>query len=433
MLPSSHHALMNAAPPTRECESGRAAPEPAPRAGSGTAQLAEAFSAFIETSSRLEESYRELQGEVKALSAELAERNQALKASVNENELMRLSLQAIVDSMPCGVLVMNDAGDVSTINPECGRLLNFDAAGTGRQTQLNVRQIEEQAGMHLLQGHDADADGDTEQELCLRSDAGERWLQVRCRGMLHDAGRQRILIVRDVTAQKHAERDREAGRNAMALAEMTTILAHEIRNPLASLELFAELIERDEERRGEWIANMRAGIRSLAGTVNNVLAFHGRDALKLAAVDIGQLMEETVQFVQPLADQAKVTVQWQCGANGLMVRGHEGGLRQVMLNLLTNALRHTPEGGSVTLSARETEGRVLVECADSGCGLREEELASIFAPGFSGAGDRTGLGLAVCERIMKQHGGSICAENRAEGGARFVLELLRCDDEALGA
>ena len=117
-------------------------------------------------------------------------------------------------------------------------------------------------------------------EFCICEGTWKRWIGVRTRRLFLEGDQggepdQTILIMRDVTAQKRAEQEREAGRKAVALAEISTILAHEIRNPLASLELFAGLmeIEKDADRRSQWTSNLRAGIRSLSGTVNNVLSF----------------------------------------------------------------------------------------------------------------------------------------------------------------
>ena len=87
---------------------------------------------------------------------------------------------------------------------------------------------------------------------------------------------QSVWILRDVTANKQAEREREAARNTMALAEMSTILAHEIRNPLTSMELIAEVIESEPAQASQWVSHLRAGIRSLSATVNNVLSYPQR-------------------------------------------------------------------------------------------------------------------------------------------------------------
>jgi two-component system sensor histidine kinase FlrB len=103
------------------------------------------------------------------------------------------------------------------------------------------------------------------------------------------------------------------------------------------------------------------------------------------------------------------------------------------LNLLSNAIRHTPAGGKVTVSIRregnaikgegfaKDGGQIMVRFSDTGCGIRPEQIGSIFEPGFSGGGDTTGLGLAVCERLMKKHGGRISASNGIISGAIFTL------------
>jgi len=105
------------------------------------AALASAFSEFISASARLENSYRHLQQEVYELRQELSARNAALTTSMAENERMRLDLQQIVDSMPCGVLVLDGKGDISMINPESGRLLGLDGSQFRAAPQSNLRQI----------------------------------------------------------------------------------------------------------------------------------------------------------------------------------------------------------------------------------------------------------------------------------------------------
>ncbi len=402
--------------------------------------LAGEFSEFIAAASKLESSYRALQEEVSQLGQELSERNAALNTSLAENERMRLALQQIVDSMPCGVLVLDCDGQISTINPECRRLLGLDEAQFDTASTTTLRQISAWSGVNL-DGWYADAStSDAEQEFCIRGTEGKRWVEVRNRRLFRASGKpgvldKTILILRDITAQKRAEREREAGRKAMALAEITTTLAHEIRNPLASLELFAELIENDDERRGEWISHLRAGIRSLSGTVNNVLSFHGSGSLALTPVSLSGVIGNALQFVQPLADQAAVSLEWLGGHDEMQVMGNASALQQVVLNLVSNAIRHTPAGGNVIVSLRPGDSgakenkngsdseQLIAEFSDTGCGIRPDQIDRIFEPGFSGRGDSSGLGLAVCERIMKQHGGRISATNCAHSGARFTLHF----------
>ena len=396
--------------------------------------LTSAFTAFISASSRLENSYRQLQEEVSVLRVELSARNAALKSSLAENERMRLDLQQIVDSMPCGILVLDHKGEISMINPESGRLLGLDGAHFPEGSKATLRQISALSGINLESSYENASCNDRGLEFCVNQPSGKRWLEVRNRPLFHQPGRSQqpgrtILILRDITAQRRAEQERVAAREAMALAEITTILAHEIRNPLASLELFAELIENDGDRREQWISNLRAGIRTLSGTVNNVLSFHGSGSLKLAPVSLSALIGSAVQFVQPLAHQSAVSLEWFVDHRQNRVMGNESALQQVVLNLIANAIRHTPAGGSVSVSLRAEHGtargenHVIVEFSDTGCGIRPDQMERIFEPGFSGNGDTSGLGLAVCARIMKQHGGQICVANRIQCGARFALSL----------
>jgi PAS domain S-box-containing protein len=399
--------------------------------------LASEFSEFISSASRLENSYRALQVEVSILGLELSERNAALHASLSENERMRLALQQIVDSMPCGVLVVARDGKISMINPESWRLLGLDPAQVGEESKTTIQQISVVSGVHLEASFLDESISESEQEYMVCSSSGNRWIEVRNRRLFHNgvqSGRpdQTILILRDITAQKRAEEEREAGRKAMALAELTTILAHEIRNPLASLELFAELIETDGVGRGQWISNLRAGIRSLSGTVNNVLSFHGSSTLALTPLNLPALIDDAIQFALPLADQADVSLKCLIECERAIVMGNEGALRQVVLNLVSNAIRHTPAGGSVTasLSAKKEGGEnYVVEFCDTGCGIRPDQMEHLFEPGFSGSGDTTGLGLSVCERIMKQHNGRISASNAANAGARFTLQFPALHEE----
>ena len=454
MLPSSHFEPINAShakdggnnPVALQVEvgsQGRGASDHGSEAlaldmqPKGAMLLASEFSEFIAAASQLEKSYRALQEEVSVLGLELSQRNAALNTSLAENKAMRLALQQIVDSMPCGVLVLDRSAAVTMINPETRRLLGLEQAQFAEGTKVTLRQLSAWSGVNLQSSYEDTSSSDTGQEFCVRDCSGNRWLEVRRRGLFHqktNAGLpdQTILILRDITAQKRSEQEREAGRKAMALAEITAILAHEIRNPLGSLELFAELIENDDTRRDEWISNLRAGIRSLSGMVNNVLSFHSSGSLALAPVPLSTLIGNAIRFVQPLADQAAVTLNWVADDEDTPVMGNESALQQVVLNLVSNAIRHTPAGGNVTVSIRpvkslansgEDSEQIVAEFADTGCGIRADQIEHIFEPGFSGSGDSSGLGLAVCERVMKQHGGSISASNRAGSGAQFTLHF----------
>jgi signal transduction histidine kinase len=211
------------------------------------------------------------------------------------------------------------------------------------------------------------------------------------------------------------------------LAEISTILAHEIRNPLASLELFADLIEKDRSGSSEWISNLRAGIRTLSGTVNNVLNLNGETKAHLVRVPLAACVESGMEFVLPIAEQAGVEISILAADGRLSILGNEDAIRQMILNIVCNAIRHTPAGGKIRISTRMAESgsvrRAVVEVADSGCGIPEDLIEHIFEAGFSATGETPGLGLAVCKRLMMQHGGEIKAMSRVNEGTVIQLEF----------
>ncbi len=419
MLPDSHQAPMNEPSLHHlllgdDLDRGRA---------SDALLLADAFSEFISASARLEASYRELQQEVVQLGVELADRNRALNASLQENERMRAALEQIVDSMPCGVLVLDRDGSVSIMNAESTRLLALDG-----HPPRTLDEVCSGSRMQLESFYGDGLGGDAEQEFAQERPEGKRWLAVRRRKLFAtatagEARHQTILILRDITAQKQAEQEREAARKAMALAEVAALLAHEIRNPLTSLELFAGLIAEDPSRRAEWIRYLRAGIRSLAGTVTNVLSFHSLGRMQRDRLELCAAIEAAVEFARPIAEQAGVALSFAGREAEVLTLANAGALQQVVLNLVSNAIRHTQSGGCVHIAVAAADGKARFACADTGSGIAADQLDRIFEAGFSGSGQSCGLGLAVCRQIITQHGGEIRCSSRVGQGTTFHVEL----------
>ncbi len=386
--------------------------------------LADAFSEFITASAKLESSYRDLQEEVGQLGSQLAARNAALEASLRENEQMRLALVEVVDSMPCGVLVLGEAERVLRINPEASRLLGLHDRVP---SPVDLQEIVACTSVDLRPF--CALEGESEFSFASLVDAAgdrpRRWIELRTRRLSGEpGGAQTILILSDISAHKRAEVDREAGRRAVALAEIAATLAHEIRNPLASLELFVGLLEEDPERSAEWITHLRAGLRGLAGTVNNVLSFHGIGFAHLRPLALGMAVGAATEFVRPITEQAGLRLRLEGSNTPGTAMANEAALQQLLLNLVTNAVRHTPAGGEIVISLEHSDAAHLVlQVADTGRGIAAEHLHAIFRPGWSANGESSGLGLAVCQSIAAQHGTVLCVRSTPGCGSTFQMEL----------
>jgi signal transduction histidine kinase len=276
-----------------------------------------------------------------------------------------------------------------------------------------------------------------EQEVVVEKDGKRRCLAIRYSRMTSPVSETRcgdssclVLIISDVTAHKNAEQEREKSRNVVALAEMATVLAHEIRNPLGSLELLTSCLDGDPglgDESKRCVQHLRAGVRSLSATVNNVLCFHNPGTQQMSPLELGSVLKGSVEFIRPLAEQKDVSLTLRESLNHAEIAGDSNGLRQMILNLACNALRHTQPGGDVTITAEvdtNASGRsAVVEFADTGNGIRSEDLPHIFKVGFTTTGQTPGLGLTVCQRIVEQHGGTIDVRSELGRGTTFRMEF----------
>jgi signal transduction histidine kinase len=394
-------------------------------------QLAEAFSAFIGAANRLEHSHRQLHDEVAELRKQLEERNRALASSVAETERMRVALRQILDALACGVAVLDtQRKEVVLLNPEARRLLDIPAPAGWH----NLPECLQTAVNTVFRDS---RDHGYEQEVMVEKNGRKLWLAIRYSRMTSPTSDTRnadspclVLIVTDVTTHKNAEQEREKARNVIALAEMATVLAHEIRNPLGSLELLIGCLTGDPglgDESKRCVQHLQAGVRSLSATVNNVLCFHNPGTQQMGPLELGSVLKGSVGFIRPLAQQRGVNVTLRESLNCAEIAGDSNGLRQLILNLACNALRHTQPGGEIVISAavetKESGRTAVIEFADTGSGIRPEDLPHIFKVGFTTTGQTPGLGLTICQRIVEQHRGKINVRSKLGHGTTFHMEF----------
>ena len=394
-------------------------------ARSARRSLAAAFASFAQTAGSLEATYVRLQAEVRRLRNELENKNRSLAQSLEENTRMRSYLTKILESLPCGVLVFHNQTSLRMLNPAARRLLD---AGGGRSCcpEATIPGL-----LGSLLAALPKEEFDREQEWVVAGSEETRTLGVT-RAFLREPGSEEesILILRDITDAKQLEREREVSRRTQALAEVATLLAHEIRNPLGSLELFAGLLANalsgDSEVR-PWINHVQAGLRTLAATVNNVLHFHSPPEAQLRSVDLIQLVGDTVEFLRPLALQTEMRIEWQTPMAEARILADPSRLRQAFLNLAVNAFRAMKPGGTLYVNASpgtsDRRDTVALVFRDEGTGISAENLGRIFEPGFSTGSGSPGLGLAVTRKVIEQHGGTIRVESEGGQGTKFALEL----------
>ncbi len=227
-------------------------------------------------------------------------------------------------------------------------------------------------------------------------------------------------------AQEAAELENERLRGHLAAREAAfATLAHEIRNPLASMELFTDLLGEEPARAGEWLTQLRAGLRGLGATVSNVLAF-GRDerGAGLEPTVLSEAILAAVEFARPLIARSGLDLHVRGSALREKVQADPEALRRLVFNLVGNAVRHTPAPGKVTvLIERARASHLRLTVRDTGAGIAPENLQHIFTPGWSASGHSTGLGLAIAQRIAARHGTVLHVQSTLGEGAAFSMEF----------
>ena len=232
---------------------------------------------------------------------------------------------------------------------------------------------------------------------------------------------------------------RSADRLA-AVGELAATITHEIRNPLSSIRGTVEILKEDfpaNSPKAEFFGILLKETDRLNKVVEEYLGLARSKAAEgtTAFLDLGDLARQTAALVG--VQTAKQGVRLTLAIDvPLPVRGNPVHLKQVLLNLLLNAVQVTKPGGEIHLRGgvreglvkgleyRDVEGRLVeIVAEDEGPGIPEEDLAKVFQPFYTTRPEGTGLGLAISLRIAESHGGTLKAENRPGGGARFVLSL----------
>ncbi|GJM22753.1 MAG: hypothetical protein DHS20C15_26680 [Planctomycetota bacterium] len=242
------------------------------------------------------------------------------------------------------------------------------------------------------------------------------------------------LSLRDLSEQKAIERQLQTSERLSSLGLLTAGVAHEINNPLEGIGNYLSLLRADDlsaERRREHLGSVQHGFERIRDIVRDLLQFSRGEAQR-GPIDLSEVLQRALSMAAYSKAFKSVRVIFEGAEQACPVLGDAGRLEQVLLNLLLNAARASAAAAEaaqeparvwVRLSrSDEGAGQVQLEVADEGRGIPPEHLERIFDPFFTTEGG-TGLGLSVSYGIIKAHGGELRAQNRAEGGAAFLLTL----------
>lgn len=211
--------------------------------------------------------------------------------------------------------------------------------------------------------------------------------------------------------------------------ELAAGAAHEIRNPLASIRSAIQHLRGDYPDAGpraELIDDILAEVDRINQIVEGLLSFARPAEPDFQRVDLGDLVRHTLTLVDVQAQEQAVQVR--VDVPDLAVRADPNLIKQVVLNVVMNALQAMPDGGQLTVSAASAGRAALLRIADSGPGIAAEDREKLFDPFFTTKKGGTGLGLSVCYGIVQRHGGEIEVESELGRGTVVNIKLPECDE-----
>lgn len=363
-----------------------------------------------------------------------------------EAEMQQRFTEAIIDTLPLSLYVIDrDYRIVAwNRNRELGELGLPRGAVLGR----NIFEVLTKQDRELLEREfkKVFATGEihrVEQDAVTQNGETNHWLisKVPMRAEESDEVSHVITVGENITARVRSERAVARAEKLAAVGRLAAGVVHEINNPLATIAACAESLQKriDEgvfenspgaEDLREYLGLIRDEAFRCKTITNGLLDFSRLRAGQRVPVDATEIIKTTARLVTHQQRGENIQIVIEAPMNLPVVLADVGQLQQAVVALATNAIDAMPEGGTLTLRARQSGPRVLIEVADTGIGIPPENMTKIFDPFFTtkDVGRGTGLGLAVCYGILSEHGGRLDVRSSLGVGTTFTITLPVASD-----
>ena len=236
-----------------------------------------------------------------------------------------------------------------------------------------------------------------------------------------------LITIRDAESVRRIENEIELSRRLAAIGRLTSGVAHEVKNPINAIVVHLEILKNklqavapDAQRHMDIIENE---IRRLDRVVQTLVDFSRPVDLKLAEVDLRKLAEEVALLAGPEAESRKVKMEFVALANSLPVYVDADLLKQAILNITLNGVQAMPDGGTLTMTARQVGSAAMIEIRDQGAGIPKDIQDKIFNLYFTTKKAGSGIGLAMTYRVLQLHNGALEFETEQGKGTVFRLQV----------
>ncbi|MBU8849552.1 MAG: PAS domain S-box protein [Desulfobacterales bacterium] len=392
--------------------------------------LQQSFKDFDVATARMQKAFASLEKKFENINKELKYKNIELQEALAEKEKISSYLQNILESLTTGVVVTDMEGKTTMINRCAEMFTEFsreDAVGTDAEILFENKIPSGSRGCFDFKYLD---DGSLGEKIRLKGRTLETFGSAVKTGSGDEIGK--VTVLRDITRLEKLEAKVKRTEKLAAMGETAANLAHEIRNPLGSIELFASLLIKDlkEKKNRDRASHIINSVRDMDNKISNLLLFARDRKPPMKKVNIHNALKEIIVFSEQIIKKEAILLTVNCQDADPIIIGNAEMLKQIFLNLMLNAMQAMPKGGNLYIETRILDGlyeggistsSIEIKFMDTGYGIPDENIKKIFDPFFTTKGKGAGLGLAIVHNIVDIHGGSIDVENNKGGGTVFNI------------
>jgi len=326
-------------------------------------------------------------------------------------------VESIISNLQSGIIVVDLDFQISLVN---SYVVELCGTNKGNLVGKNLNTICPELSAHLLAGKKV---AELETRFC-----GNGAIIGYNRVDLTDAhGRLNgyIINLKDLTEIVRIRKELQRKERLSAMGEALARVAHEMRNPLFGMTAAAQILEMElklDPAQKELMDSLLKDSRRLNKIIEELLDTTREVRIIKSNVNLASILDESLRAVAGICTAKGVLLQTDF-APEVWISADAHKLGQVIINLATNAIEATRQGGAVRLDLIHGINCVLVRIADNGEGILPENLNRVFDVFFTTKKNGTGLGLPICKSIVEAHGGSLTADNNPDGGAQFVMQL----------